>query len=195
MWSGAAKSSIAVQTAPDCAISARRPRNTGTSVIDALRPMSVRTRPNAPGPTSRMPRRTANLRNVSRPFALLGSVSGRGIGQQNRSAHTGVRAIVEHVADRTRGRCDDCEIDGLTDRADPRPGLAAEHFAMSGIDHVQVARERTGKRVLEHDASQRPRSFGRADQRNAAWQQQRAEIVLLQPIGRHGVPAAGSVPR
>ena len=35
MPSGAAKSSIAVHTAPDCATSASRPRNTGTSVIDA----------------------------------------------------------------------------------------------------------------------------------------------------------------
>ncbi len=148
-----------------------------------------RTRPHEPDAA---PRR--ELRNVSRPFALLGSVSGRRIGEQNRRTHTGVRAIVEYVADRTRGCSDDCEIDSFADRTDPGPGLAAEHFAMSGVDRVQVARKRAGKCVLEHDAPQRPRSFGRTDQRNAAWQQQRSEIVLLQPIGRHGVPAAGISP-
>ena len=52
---GYAKSSIAVHTAPDWAISASLPGSTGTSETVALSPMSVRITPNAPGPASRMP--------------------------------------------------------------------------------------------------------------------------------------------
>ena len=88
-----------------------------------------------------------------------------------------------------RGRRDDREIDGRTDRAKARPGLAAEHFAMPRIHRMEFAGEFALKRVLEHDAPERARSLGRADQRNDAWQQQRTEIVLLQPIDRHGEPA------
>ena len=53
---GPAKSSIAVQTAPDCATSASLPGSAIGAQNVALSPMSVRTTPNAPGPSSRMPR-------------------------------------------------------------------------------------------------------------------------------------------
>ena len=54
MRSGAAKSSSAVATAPDCATSARRPGSAVGAQNVALRPMSVRMTPNAPGPTRRI---------------------------------------------------------------------------------------------------------------------------------------------
>jgi len=54
MCMGAAKSSIAVHTAPDCDTSARRPARVGVVPNVALSPMSVRMMPNAPGPTTRM---------------------------------------------------------------------------------------------------------------------------------------------
>ena len=54
--SGAAKSSIAALTAPDCATIARRPGSAAGAQNVALSPMSVRMTPSAPGPTRRTPR-------------------------------------------------------------------------------------------------------------------------------------------
>ena len=75
---GAAKSSIAVHTAPDCATSARRPGNAVGAQNVALRPMSVRTTPNAPGPTRRTPRLRATAATSRRQFVPTAgsSVSG-----------------------------------------------------------------------------------------------------------------------
>ncbi len=56
MPSGVAKLSIAVHTAPDCAINASRPGCATAAPIVALSPMSVRITPNACGPNRRMRR-------------------------------------------------------------------------------------------------------------------------------------------
>ena len=53
---GDAKLSIAVHTAPDCAISASRPGSARPAPIVALSPMLVRMTPKACGPSSRMRR-------------------------------------------------------------------------------------------------------------------------------------------
>jgi hypothetical protein len=56
MRSGAAKSSIAALTAPDCATSASRPGSAAGAQYVAFNPMSVRITPRAPGPTRRTSR-------------------------------------------------------------------------------------------------------------------------------------------
>ena len=84
---GPAKSSIAVQTAPDCATSASRPGSAIGAQNVAFKPMSVRTMPNAPGPSKRMPRRFAiavTLRRHARA-AAVSAISGNDIS----TAHAG----------------------------------------------------------------------------------------------------------
>jgi hypothetical protein len=71
---GAAKSSMAVHTAPDWDTSANRPGSVGVVPKVALSPMSVRMTPNAPGPTTRMLRFLAAV-NTSRRHARAPATS------------------------------------------------------------------------------------------------------------------------
>ncbi len=74
MCIGAAKSSIAVHTAPDWDTSASRPGNVGVAPKVALSPTSVRMMPKAPGPTTRMLRLLAAA-HMSRRHARAAAAS------------------------------------------------------------------------------------------------------------------------
>ena len=95
---GPAKSSIAVHTAPDCATSASRPGSAVGAQNVALSPMSVRTTPNAPGPSNRMPRFLAIAATVAPPRAADRGIGGVRKRHQRRRAHLGPR-IVENRRD------------------------------------------------------------------------------------------------
>ena len=97
MCIGAAKSSMAVHTAPDWDTSARRPGNVGVVPNVALRPMSVRMTPKAPGPTTRIFRFLAaaetSRRHARAPAASVAS----GV-----DITTAARTCAAHRADESR---------------------------------------------------------------------------------------------
>ena len=99
-------------------------------------------------------------------------------GEQHRAFHADGAAFVQQRDDGVAGRRDHREVDLRLGRGERRHRLVAEDLPVMRVDRIRGAAEAAGEQVLEHDAAERSRAFGRADQRHRVGHDQRSKAVL-----------------